>query len=139
MTGAGTRVAGAFLIALMAIGSVALWVGVPLFWLWVASRLAQSSRPSLGLYVLVLVATPVTMFVVGKALGWLDAVYGRLTGTLPDTRVQTPWLTSLRGDREIARQRTILGPVMVISVSVALALFAIWFLVFAKGGGLPTG
>lgn len=137
--GLTTRLVRVLLIGLMAIGSVALWIGVPLFWLWLGSQLSDSSQPSLGLYVLVLVAIPATMFVVGKGLGWLDALYAQSTGTLPAKRLQTPWLTSLRGDRSVERRSTVLAPVMVTSVTVALVLFAIWFLVFARGGGLPSG
>jgi hypothetical protein len=128
--------AAALLVALMAIGSVLMWIGVPAFWLWLASRIANSSQPSLGLYVLVLVGIVVTMAVVGKGLGILNRMHGSITGTLPQRREQTVWLKSMRGDASKQREHGILGLVMAWSVSVALLLFGIWFFVFAEGGGI---
>ena len=74
-----------FLILLMAVGSVFLWIGVPVGWLYLASRMVKTSQPTLGPYLLVIFGIPVTM---------------------------------------------------VISVSIALAAFGIWFFLFA-GSSLP--
>lgn len=127
------------LIVLMAIGSVLLWLGLPLLWVFIASNLVESSRPSFGPYLLILVGIPVSMFVVGKGLSSLNRAYGRVSGTSKqDSRpVQATWLRSMRGERGSTRQRTVLDVVMVISVATALVLFAIWFFVFA-GSSLPT-
>jgi hypothetical protein len=125
------------LIALMAIGSVVMWVVNPVFWLWLASHLEQSSQPGFGPYVLVLLGIPLTMLVVGKGLSQLNAAYGRLTGTTPQVRVKMPWMRSLRGERESGRPRTVLDVVMVCSVSVAVIAFGIWFFGFA-GSSLPS-
>ncbi len=48
-------------MVLMAIGSIAMWLGAPVFWLWLASRLASSSQPSLTLYLMVLVGIILSM------------------------------------------------------------------------------
>jgi hypothetical protein len=125
------------LIALMAIGSVVMWVVNPVFWLWLASHLEQSSQPGFGPYVLVLVGIPLTMLVVGKGLSQLNQAYMRLTGTTPEVRVKMPWLRSLRGERDSGRPRTVLDVVMVISVSLAVVAFGIWFFGFA-GSSLPS-
>jgi hypothetical protein len=125
------------LIALMAIGSVAMWLAVPVFWLWLASRLQTSSQPSLGPYLLVLVGVPVTMVAIAKVLSRLNAAYGRVIGEPPHVRMQMPWLKSMRGEREPATQATVLDVVMLVSVSVALVAFAIWFFGFA-GSSLPS-
>jgi hypothetical protein len=130
-------IAAVALIALMALGSILLWLGVPIFWLWLASRLVSTSQPSLGPYVLVLVGIPVTMVIVGKLLTRLNAVYGQVTNTTPTVKVQLPWMKSMRGERGNTRPRTILDVVMVISVAVALLLLAVWFFAFA-GSSLPT-
>ena len=61
-----------FLIALMAIGSVVMWIGVPVGLIYLASRLADSSKPSMGPYVLILVGLAAGMMAVGKLLGALD-------------------------------------------------------------------
>ena len=126
------------LVLLMAIGSIAMWLGVPVFWLWLASRIANSSQPQLGLYVLILVGIVVSMIVLGRILGRLNVVHQRLTGRLPERREQTMWLRSMRGEREVNRDSGVLGTVMVISVGLAMLAAGIWFFFFAEGGGLPS-
>ena len=131
------RLAGALLIALMAVGSVLLWIGIPVGWLYLVSRLVDSSQPSMGPYVLVLVGIPATMIAMGKVLAILDRTYGRLTRSAPRSRVPLAWHRSLRGDREPARARSVLDVVMVASVALALVCFVLWFFLFA-GSSLPT-
>jgi hypothetical protein len=133
---AGRALLAALLIALMAIFSVVLWLGIPIGWLYLASRIAKSSQPSMGPYVLVLVGIPASMVVVGKLLSRLNRTYGAVTGAAPAARTRSAWMRSLRGERDSARPRTILDVVMVWSVAVALLCFAIWFFVFA-GSSLP--
>jgi hypothetical protein len=133
----GRRLAALLLIVLMAIGSILLWLGIPLGWLYLVSRLVSSSQPSMGPYVLVLVGIPTSMVVVGKLLSKLNRVYGDVTNTTPHARMRNPWLKSMRGERESGRPRTVLDVVMVWSVALALLCFAIWFFVFA-GSSLPT-
>ncbi|MFN8176206.1 MAG: hypothetical protein U0T02_14175 [Solirubrobacteraceae bacterium] len=126
------------LIALMAAGSVLLWLGLPFLWIYLASKLVETSRPSFGPYLLILVGIPASMFVVGKGLSSLNRAYGRLTGATHETRpVQATWLRSMRGERGSTRERSVLDVVMVISVGTALLLFAIWFFAFA-GSSLPS-
>ena len=126
----------ALLVLVMAVGSILMWIGVPVFWLWAASRIADSSQPSLGLYALVLAGIVASMAIIGKGLGTINHIHMDLTGTLPEKREQTIWLRSMRGEREIRRQTGVLGIVMAWSVSVALILFGVWFFLFAKGGGI---
>jgi hypothetical protein len=133
---AGRALLAALLIALMAIFSVVLWLGIPIGWLYLASRIAKSSQPTMGPYVLVLVGIPASMVVVGKLLSRLNRTYGALTGAAPAARTRSAWMKSLRGERDSARPRTILDVVMVWSVALALLCFAIWFFVFA-GSSLP--
>ena len=125
-----------FLIALMAIGSVVMWIGVPVGLIYLASRLADSSKPSMGPYVLILIGLVVGMMAVGKLLGALDRYHGRVTGLDDGKPQQAAWMKSMRGDRERKRRRSVLDSVMMISVGVALLLFGIWFFAFA-GSSLP--
>jgi hypothetical protein len=131
------RLLGALLILLMAVGSVLLWIGIPVGWLYLVSRLVTSSRPSMGPYVLLIVGIPASMIVVGKALSKLNRVYGEVTGTTPTMRVRSPWMKSMRGERDSGRQRTVLDAVMVWSVALALLCFGVWFFAFA-GSSLPS-
>jgi hypothetical protein len=125
-----------FLIALMAIGSVVMWLGVPIGLIYLASRLADSPKPSMGPYVLILVGLPVGMILVGKLLGALDRYHGRITGLDDGKPTQAAWMKSMRGERERKRRRSVLDSVMIVSVGVALLLFGIWFFAFA-GSSLP--
>jgi hypothetical protein len=134
---AGRRMLAALLIVLMAIGSIVLWLGIPVGWLYLASRIARSSQPSMGPYLLILVGIPASMIVVGKLLTRLNRTYGAVTGAPPAARSRSAWMKSLRGERDSGRPRTMLDVVMVWSVALALACFAIWFFAFA-GSSLPT-
>lgn len=132
----GRGAGSALLVLLMGVGSVVMWIGVPVAWLYGASRLHESSQPSFGVYFGVLVGIAVTMAVMGRLLGALNRWHMALTGSLPQKREQTIWLKSMRGDAAASRQHGILASVMVVSVGIALALFGAWFLLFAEGGGI---
>jgi hypothetical protein len=128
--------ASILLIALMGIGSVLMWVGVPLGLVYAASRIANSSEPSLGPYLLVLIGLPIGMALVGKGLGTLDRAHQRLTGIGDEGPRRAPWNKSMRGERVSTRRGGVLDRVMLISVAVALAALAVWFFGFA-GSSLP--
>ena len=138
MNEAGTGVAKAALIALMAVGSIFLWIGIPVGWLWIGSQFqSDSGQASFGLYLGILLGIIVSMVVMGKLLSSLNGVYGRLTGS-EVVRVRMPWHRSLRGEQEGRPPRQILDVVMVISVMTAGFFFLVWFFFFA-GSSLPGG
>ena len=125
-----------FLILLMAVGSVFLWIGIPVGWLYLASHMVNTSQPTLGPYVLVIFAIPISMVIVGKLLFKLDNVYSNLTGQSAEVDFRAPWLKSLRAERSKARRLTVLEMTMIISVSIAVVAFGVWFFLFA-GSSLP--
>lgn len=132
----GNALAKGALIALMAVGSIFLWIGIPVGWLWIGSQLqSDSGQASFGLYLGVLLGIIVSMVVVGRLLHGLNGTYGRLAGS-ELVRVRMPWHRSLRGEDEGRAPRQILDVVMVVSVMVAGFVFLIWFLFFA-GSSLP--
>lgn len=124
------------LIALMAVGSVIMWVGVPLGLVYAASKIARSSQPSLGPYLLVLLGLPIGMALVGKGLGSLDRAHQRLTGIGDEGPRRASWNRSMRGERTSTRRGGVLDKVMIVSVAVALVAMAVWFFGFA-GSSLP--
>ena len=63
------------LISVMVVGSLLMWIGAPLFWLWLGSQLQSGSTPSFGPYLLILVGVVASMIVLGKLLSTLDRVY----------------------------------------------------------------
>ena len=123
------------LVLLMAVGSVVMWIGVPLGLIYAASQLADSSKPSAGPYLLIILGLPVGMAVVGKVLGWLDRLHGRLTGR-HEERHRAAWLRSMRAERTSSRRGGVLDTVMIVSVVLALVAFGVWFFGFA-GSSLP--
>lgn len=130
------RLAAAGLVAVMAVGSILMWLAVPVGWLWVGSRMTSSTQAELGPYVLVLAGTVISMVVFGKALGTVNRLHLRVSGRLDDRRRQATWMRSMRGERKVADDRGVLDRVMFISVGLALFVFAIWFFGFA-GSSLP--
>src|SRR4051794_14284564 len=132
-----TKPIAILLVLMMAVGSVVLWIGIPVGWVWVASRTVKSSQPSLGPYLLVLCATPLTMWLWGKLLFKLNDLYSRVTGQTCEVKAQLPWHRSMRGERQVNRPTTVLDIVMIASVSIALAAFGIWFFLFA-GSSIPN-
>ena len=134
--GVTSKAAAVLLIAVMIVGSLLMWIGAPLFWLWLGSQLQSGSTPSLGPYLVILVGVVVSMIVLGKLLSSLDRLYGRVTNSNATVRVRMPWNRSLRGERGSGRQTRVVDIVMVISVSSALVLFGAWFFLLA-GSSLP--
>ena len=132
-------VARAALIALMAVLSVTLWLGIPIGWLWIGSQLQQGSQATgFGPYVVVLAGTIASIVVVAKLLAALNRTYGRLAGVNPTVRVRMPWHRSMRGEDDSRHERSVLDVVMVTSVSAATLALTVWFFFFA-GSSLPGG
>jgi hypothetical protein len=127
-----------FLVLLMAVGSIVMWLGIPLALIYAASQLADTSSPTLGPYLLVFLGLPIGMALMAKLLAYLDRVHQVYTRTGDDRPQQAPWMRSMRGERDSPRKRGVLDTVMIVSVGVALAGFGIWFFGFA-GSSLPGG
>jgi hypothetical protein len=135
---AGRRLVAALLVALMGLGSVVMWLVVPVGCLWGAAQLYQSQTPNFGVYLGVLAAVVVMMVVIGKLLGSLGRLHARLVSEgVSQTRRPAPWMRSMRGERDAGAPTTVLDVVMLTSVSVALLLFGVWFFVFA-GSSMPS-
>jgi hypothetical protein len=113
------------------VGSLAMWLGIPFFWIWVMSQLIDE-YPSI--YLLSLAACPLTMILWGWMLSRLNRVYGELTPHDADAPglQRSAWLGSMSGERRPRRrQPTLLDVSMVISVVIALSVMAVWFFGFA--------
>jgi len=124
------------LVLLMAVGSVVMWLGVPLGLIYAASKLADSANPSVGPYLLVFIGLPIGMAIVGKLLGYLDRAHSRLTRREDDGPRRASWLKSMRAERTSNRRGGVLDTVMIVSVGLAIVVFGVWFFAFA-GSSLP--
>ena len=128
-----------FLVLLMGLGSVVMWLGVPLGLVYAASRLADTSSPTLGPYLLVFLGLPIGMAIMAKLLGCARPRPPEPTRARATTAASRP-----RGCARCAasaarrRKRGVLDTVMIVSVGLALAGFGLWFFGFA-GSSLPGG
>jgi hypothetical protein len=125
----------AALIALMAAGSISLWVLNPLLWFWITSHLqSQAGQAQMGPYVLLLVGVLLTAVALAKGLAALNRWYGRLIGAEPTVRIIVPWRRSLRDARHGGREDpgrvpvNVLDVVMVLSVLAAIVAFSVWYI-----------
>ena len=127
--------AAIMLVALMALGSVVMWIGVPLGLIYLASKLADTPNPSMGPYLLVFIGLPIGLAIIGKGLGALNRAHIRLTDAEVDD-YRPGWTRSMRAERKTDRRGGVLDRVMIISVALAGVAFAVWFFGFA-GSSLP--
>ena len=125
------------LIAAMAIGSVAMWIAIPIGWLWIGSQLTDSTQAALGPLMVVGVGIIVSVIGVGKLLTTLNAAYSRVAGEQVTVRIQLPWMRSMRGDRNAGIPASVLDVIMVISVGLAMIALVLWFFLLA-GSSLPN-
>jgi hypothetical protein len=122
----------AAIILLMAIGSIAMWLGVPVGLIYGVSKMVDSTQPQLGPYLIILFGVPLGMTIIGKGLGSLDRYYVRKTGGVQE-RYRAGWLRSMRGERKdpSTSHWKVLDVVMIASVSIAGLAMGVWFLFFA--------
>jgi hypothetical protein len=89
----------------------------------------------------VIVVLGALVFLLAWALTWINAKYDQVTGRPAEARHTSPWLRSMRDERETdTRQKFGISPierVVVISVVAAVLAFEIWFFFFA-GSSLPN-
>jgi hypothetical protein len=128
--------AAGLLILLMAAGSIFLWLGIPVGLIYLVSQTVDSSQPTLGPYVGLIFGIPICMFVFGKLLFQLDRVFEKVTGRESQADFRAPWLKSMRAERGATRKLTVLEMTMIVSVSLAVLAFGVWFIAFA-GSSLP--
>jgi hypothetical protein len=115
---------GALLVvAIMFIGSLVLWIGTPLLWLWIGSQI-QGQSGSLG------AALGVMFIGVIITITMLASVLARLSNIYRANCVS-------RGQADPGH--FVLEGVLVVSAGITLTVFAIWFLFFAGTSPVPVG
>ena len=115
---------GAMLVILiMFIGSLVLWIGTPLLWLWIGSQI-QGATSSLGAALgAMFVGVIATIAVLASVLAKLSNVYRH---NCQARGMDDPGHDVLEG-------------VLVVSAGFTLAAFAVWFLFFAGTSPVPVG
>jgi hypothetical protein len=129
------------LVVATALVSINVWTGSPLLAVWVGSRVQGGMGLSMtAVFSVVLVLTVLVVALVW-ALTWLNARYDELTGRPPAARQTSPWLRSMRDEREAdVRSRygiSAVEKVVVVSVVAAVLAFEVWFF-FLAGSSLPS-
>ena len=113
----------AFLLMLMFLGSLGLWVGAPVLWLWIGGRV-QGATGSLGAAIaVILVGFVATVLLFVPVLGWLSRRHAEARAA--------------RGLDDLGRAA--LEGVLVVSAAIAVVVFAIWFFFFAGAEPVPLG
>jgi hypothetical protein len=134
--GVSSRALEYALAALIFAGSLVMWIGVPLTWVWAVSQVADHYP---DVYILAIFGCPLTMVLFGALLARLNALHLQISGRHAG-RGHTAWLKSLSGDRVAGRQRSVLETSMVVSVVIALTTLIVWYFLFAHSytPGLPA-
>jgi hypothetical protein len=130
------------IVTASALCSINIWTGAPLFAVWVGSKVQGSlnniSMTALFSVVLVLAGS---VFGLALILTWLNTRYDDLTGRPAAARQTSPWLRSMRDEREedVQRKYGIGGVerVVVFSAVAGVLAFELWFFFFA-GSSLPN-
>ena len=123
------------LAAAAAFVSVNIWTGAPLLALWVGSRAVPESGLSMGAVFIVVFVLLGSVLALAWLLNRINERYNEVTGAPPARRRTSPWLRSMRSEREeFAKERrgiSAIERVVVISVMAAAAAFNVWFFFLA--------
>jgi hypothetical protein len=116
------RVAAGFLIAVMAIGSPILWVGVPAASSWAAAQLTADQTTHLQITVPLAIAG---MVLFARLLFWVNKLYLRIVarGIELEPEDEEGHPRFMRGPLE---------PILVFSLVLALIALTVWFFAFAE-------
>jgi hypothetical protein len=107
----------------MFVGSLVMWLGTPLLWLWVGSQV-QGTTSSLSLALLVMGAgVLVTVWLLATVLAKLSQIY-RANALA-------------RGEDDPGHG--VLESVLIVAAGVAIVVFGVWFLLFAGASPIPLG
>ena len=118
-----TGVGATLVLLIMLIGSLVLWIGTPLLWLWVGSQV-QGATSSLG------TALGVSFIGVVATIMLLAGILAKLSNVYQANRRS-------RGLQDTGHY--VLEAVLVVSAGITLAAFVIWFFLFAGASPVPVG
>jgi hypothetical protein len=124
-----------FLVMLFA--ALALWTVIPVGWIYIGSKIAETQFPAEGPYAVVAVGILVSILIDAWAIGHLNALYVRVTGTNRLAPMRPSWLKSMRDTGGSAGTTTVVEAVLMGSVMLAVLVFVGWFFLLA-GSPLPN-
>jgi hypothetical protein len=121
--GAGAGAGGVLVLLIMFVGSLVLWIGTPVAWLWIGSQI-QAATASLG--------TALGRMFIGVIL--TIAALASLLARLSDIYRENRRARALSDPGHI-----VLEGVLVVSAGLTLAGFVVWFFFFAGASPVPIG
>ena len=119
----GGRLAGAFVLCVLGLATLAFWIGIPVGMLWALGELTVTGPTHVVAGVL---GVPLAMVAFAPVLFWLNGLYLRVTGVLARLAAdedETGWQRRVRGPLE---------PMLMASFLIALTALLVWFFVFAE-------
>ncbi|MQA74101.1 MAG: hypothetical protein GEU88_07155 [Solirubrobacterales bacterium] len=117
------RIAGGFVLVVLALACATFWIGIPVASLWALGELTDSGPTH---FVAAVVGIPCAMAAFALALFWLNGLYLRITGVLArlaEDEREADWRRRVRGPLE---------PMLLLSLAIALVALFVWFFVFAE-------
>ena len=125
------------LVVLMVLGSLTLWLAVPVAWLWLASHIDGSLNASLKAYAAIAIGVPATMLALFWLLRRLDVAHQEITGSAAASRRLAPaWRRSLSEERDLHAPTSALDIILAGTAIAAMLALVVWFFAFA-GSSLP--
>ena len=118
-----TGMAAVLVLAIMVMGSLVLWLGTPLLWLWIGSQI-EASTESLGAAIgATFLGAVLTIVLVAAILARLSNVYRAncVARGMPDPG------------------HFVLEIVLVVSAGLSIVAFAVWFFFLSGAEPLPVG
>jgi ABC-type dipeptide/oligopeptide/nickel transport system permease component len=117
------RIAGAFVLAVLAAACLVFWIGIPIGVLWALSKATDDATTH---FVSGLLGVPLAMALFSPFLFFLNNLYLRVTGVLDrlaEDEEESGWQRRVRGPLE---------PMMFLSLAVAIVALCIWFFFVAE-------
>lgn len=133
LRGVRERVAVVVVVALMALGSLALWTAVPVAWLW----FTREVEPGVTRYVVAVAGSAMTMVVGAAFLFRLQAAYARMTHVAGPPAGPPGWRRSVSDDR--ARRRLTLIEIFLIGSALIALLVLVGWWAFLSDSPSPSG
>ena len=116
--------AGAMLVLLiMFLGSLGLWLGTPLLWLWVGSQVQGATASLSGALAVMFGGVLASIVLLAVVLAKLSEVYR----------------ANCRARGRDDPGHNVLESVLVVSAGFTLVGFAVWFFLFAGASPVPVG
>lgn len=129
--------AASAIFVFMLVAALALWTAIPVGWIWIGSKVADTQFPAEGPYAVVAVGILVSIVVDAWLIGRLNALYVNVTGTDRLGPMRPSWLKSMRDTAAPTGTTTVVEAVLMGSVMLAALVFIAWFFLLA-GSPLPN-